>query len=103
MVFSYSIVFRNREFGIDGAYTLDRFMESVRGTVKSTVFGSREQVYMEAYGKDPVSTAFRVFQENNDTDEISVIKNAVLADEFNNHDNWNGGIDLWDVAPIEVP
>lgn len=53
---------------------------------------------MEAYWKDLVSTALRVFQEVNNTDAISVIKNGALAVEFNNHDNWNGGIDFWDVV-----
>ena len=53
---------------------------------------------MESYWIDLVSTALRVFQENSNTDAISVIKNGTLAVEFNNHDNWNGGIDFWDVV-----
>ena len=28
--FRYFMVFKNREFGIDGAYTMDRFMEIIR-------------------------------------------------------------------------
>ena len=53
---------------------------------------------MEAYWKDLVSTALRVFQENKNTDAVSVIKNGTLAVEFNNHDNWDGGIDFWDIV-----
>lgn len=53
---------------------------------------------METYWKDLVSTALRVFQEQNNTDSIFVIKNSTLAVEFNNHDNWNGGIDYWDIV-----
>lgn len=53
---------------------------------------------MEVYWKDLVSTALRVFQENKNTDAVSVIKNGTLAVEFNNHDNWNGGIDFWDIV-----
>lgn len=53
---------------------------------------------METYWKDLVSTSLRVFQEQNNTDSIFVIKNSTLAIEFNNHDNWNGGIDYWDIV-----
>ena len=53
---------------------------------------------METYWKDLVSTSLRVFQDQNNTDSIFVIKNSTLAIEFNNHDNWNGGIDYWDIV-----
>lgn len=53
---------------------------------------------MKTYWKDLISTALRVFQEQNNTDSIFVIKNSTLAIEFNNHDNWNGGIDYWDIV-----
>lgn len=53
---------------------------------------------MEAYWKDLVSMALLVFQEQNNADSIFVIKNSALEVELNNHDNWNGGIDYWDIV-----
>lgn len=55
-------------------------------------------MHMETYWKDLVSTVLRAFQEQKNADAIFVIKNSKLMIEFNNHDNWNGGIDYWDIV-----
>ncbi len=53
---------------------------------------------MDEYWKDLVSTALRVLQENKNADAVSVIKNGALVVELNNHDNWDGGIDYWNIV-----
>lgn len=50
------------------------------------------------YWKDLVSTALRLCQEQGDGDAVSVIKNGSFSLEFNAHDNWNGGINYWDIV-----
>ena len=52
---------------------------------------------MEMYWKDLISTALRVFQEQNNTDAVYVIKNGKLETEWVHHDNWNGGVDYWEI------
>ena len=49
------------------------------------------------YWKKLVSTGLRFLQDQRKVDAISVIKKAVLEVDFNNHDNWNDGIDYWDL------
>ncbi len=55
-------------------------------------------VEVDPYWKDIVSMALRTLMENGDHDAVSVIRNSKLTIEFNNHDNWNGGIDYWDIV-----
>lgn len=50
------------------------------------------------YWKRLVSTGLRFLQEQGKTDAVAVIKNADLGVDFNNHDNWDGGIDYWDLV-----
>lgn len=50
------------------------------------------------YWKRLVSTGLRFLQEQGKTDAVAVIKNATLDVDFNNHDNWDGGIDYWDLV-----
>lgn len=45
-----------------------------------------------------ISNALRYCQEQNKADVVTVIKNSSLVVELNNHDNWNGGIDYWDIV-----
>lgn len=52
---------------------------------------------MEMYWKDLISTALRAFQEQNNTDAVYVIKNGKLETEWVHHDNWNGGVDYWEI------
>ena len=47
-----------------------------------------------------ISNALRYCQEQNKADVVTVIKNSSLVVELNNHDNWNGGIDYWDIRPV---
>ena len=49
------------------------------------------------YWKKLVSIGLRFLQEQGNTDAVAVIKNATLDVDLNNHDNWNGGIDYWDL------
>lgn len=53
---------------------------------------------MDSYWKCLVSTALRFLKEQGKNDAVSVIKNSTFEIEFNNHDNWNGGIDYWDLV-----
>jgi hypothetical protein len=53
---------------------------------------------MDTYWKDLVSMALRVFQERNDTDAVFIIKKGKLDVELDYHDNWNGGIDYWEIV-----
>ena len=53
---------------------------------------------MNPYWKRLVSTGLRFLQEQGKTDAVAVIKNADLGVDFNNHDNWDGGIDYWDLV-----
>lgn len=50
------------------------------------------------YWKKLVSTGLRYLQDQGKTDAVAVIKNAELSVDFNNHDNWDGGIDYWDLV-----
>lgn len=52
---------------------------------------------INSYWKKRVSTGLRFLQDQRKVDAVSVIKNAVLEVDFNNHDNWNGGTDYWDL------
>ncbi len=54
--------------------------------------------YIDPYWKRLVSTGLRFLQEQGNADAVAVIKNATLSVDFNNHDNWNGGIDYWDLV-----
>lgn len=53
---------------------------------------------IDPYWKRLVSTGLRFLQEQGNNDAVAVIKNAILDVDFNNHDNWDGGIDYWDVV-----
>lgn len=53
---------------------------------------------IDPYWKRLVSTGLRFLQEQGNIDAVAVIKNATLDVDFNNHDNWNGGIDYWDLV-----
>lgn len=50
------------------------------------------------YWKNLTSVALRSLQERGEKDAVFVIKNSLLDVELNNHDNWNGGIDYWDIV-----
>ena len=50
------------------------------------------------YWKNLISIARRYFQEQGNANAVEVIKKSTIALEFNAHDNWNGGIDYWDVV-----
>lgn len=50
-----------------------------------------------SYWKALASNAIRKFQEEHNAEAVLVIKKSVLRVELNNHDNWNGGIDYWDL------
>ena len=50
------------------------------------------------YWKRLVSTGLRFLKEHGNIDAVAVIKNATLDVNFNSHDNWNGGIDYWDLV-----
>ena len=51
-----------------------------------------------SYWKDLSSTGLRALQKQGNVDAVSVIKRGILGIEFNNHDNWDGGIDYWDIV-----
>ena len=53
---------------------------------------------MMQYWKDLVSMAQRILHEQGEYEAVSVIKNGELEVQFNAHDNWNGGIDYWDIV-----
>lgn len=53
---------------------------------------------MDQYWKRLVSTGFRFLQEHANVDAITVIKKATLNVDLNDHDNWDGGIDYWDLV-----
>lgn len=53
---------------------------------------------MDDYWKNLVSTVLRALQEKQDKESVYIIKNSTLSIEFNSHDNWNGGIDYWDIV-----
>lgn len=53
---------------------------------------------VDPYWKRLVSTGLRYLQDQGKTDAVAVVKSAVLGVDFNNHDNWNGGIDYWDLV-----
>lgn len=53
---------------------------------------------VEPYWKDLISMALHSLAENGETDAVAVIRKAQLSIELNNHDNWNGGIDYWDIV-----
>lgn len=50
------------------------------------------------YWKRLASTGFRLLQQQGNADAAAVIKNATLEIEYNAHDNWDGGIDYWDLV-----
>ena len=49
------------------------------------------------YWRDLTSLALRLLQEQGNSQAAFVIKNSTLRVELNEHDNWNGGIDYWDI------
>lgn len=51
-----------------------------------------------SYWKALVSNALRKFLHDKNMEAVQVIRNSNLRVEFNNHDNWNGGIDYWDLV-----
>ncbi len=53
---------------------------------------------MDSYWKRLVSVGRRYLQEQGNVDAVAVIKKATLGVDLNNHDNWNGGIDYWDLV-----
>lgn len=50
-----------------------------------------------SYWKDLTSLALRSFQEQDNAQAVSIIRNSTLAVEFNNYDTWNGGVYYWDI------
>ncbi len=50
------------------------------------------------YWKRLVSTGLRFLQEQGNIEAASVIKNAELDSDIVDHDNWNGGIDFWELV-----
>ena len=50
-----------------------------------------------SYWKALASNALRKFQEEHNYEAVQIIKNSKLRVELNNHDNWNGEIDYWDL------
>lgn len=53
---------------------------------------------MESYWKDLLSMSLRVFQDQKNADAVFVLKNGIPEVEFDYHDNWDGGIDYWDIV-----
>lgn len=51
----------------------------------------------DIYWKKLVSTGLQILQEQNNLEAVSVIKKSNFTIEYNSHDNWDGGIDYWDV------
>ena len=49
------------------------------------------------YWKDLVSLALQALQDEKQYQAVFVINNSILGVEFNSHDNWDGGIDYWDI------
>ena len=50
------------------------------------------------YWRKLVSTSSRYLQEYNNLDAVKVIKHSEFKVEYNCHDNWNGGIDFWNLV-----
>ncbi len=50
------------------------------------------------YWKRLVSTGLRFLQEQGNIEAASVIKNAKLDSDIVDHDNWNSGIDFWELV-----
>ena len=53
---------------------------------------------MDPYWKRLVSTGLRYLQDQGKADAVATIRNSTLEVAFNNHDNWDGGIDYWDLV-----
>lgn len=53
---------------------------------------------MNRYWKDLVSIALRALQDSNQLNAVYVIKNGHMVVEHNSFDNWNGGINYWDLV-----
>ena len=53
---------------------------------------------VDQYWKNLVSTGLRYLQDHQKIDAVNVIKNAELELEYNTYDNWNGGVDYWDLV-----
>lgn len=52
---------------------------------------------MDSYWRRLVSTGLRYLQDQGKADSVAAIRNSTLEVAFNNHDNWDGGIDYWDL------
>ena len=52
---------------------------------------------MDSYWRSLVSTGLRYLQDQGKADSVAAIRNSTLEVAFNNHDNWDGGIDYWDL------
>lgn len=50
------------------------------------------------YWKDLISMAQRALSDKGKSEAVSVIKNGQLDVRFNSYDNWNGGINYWDIV-----
>lgn len=50
-----------------------------------------------SYWKALVSNALRKFQLDHNIEAVQLIRDSNLRVEHNSHDNWNGGIDYWDL------
>lgn len=50
------------------------------------------------YWKRLVSNGLRYLQEQGNTDGVAVLRNAVLNFDIVDHDNWNGGVDFWELV-----
>ena len=53
---------------------------------------------MDPYWRRLVSTGLRYLQDQGKADAVAAIRNSTLEVAFNNHDNWDGGIDYWDLV-----
>lgn len=52
------------------------------------------------YWKNLASMAYRRLIEQNNGIAAAVIKNGTMDVWFDNHENWNGGIDYWTIVFI---
>ena len=51
-----------------------------------------------SYWKRLVSNALRQFLHDKNTEVVQIIRNSNLCVELNHYDNWNGGIEYWDLV-----
>lgn len=51
-----------------------------------------------SYWRALVSNVLREFQQDRNAEVVQLIRNSNLRVDYNAHDNWNGGIDYWDIV-----